>query len=262
MLFFYRRLTKGSYNRRWKFAVIIAIAVTIFYCVAFVLVLILSCSPTEAYWKVFAPGYTEKYSCTDTRWTNVLSGVLSVVTDFYSVLLPFLMLWNFEAPRRQKIALNALFSLGLLIVACGSVRTYYLHQLGTSRDLTWVGFDVFVWADLELQLSLICASAPALRVAFRIIANSPTIKKLSTNCSNTQTDSHCKTAGSSIPMSPVSVSKRDRPFIQRLSDEKNILQYAETDRHSMAGSADMAHSLKMLESGRVSVALPLQDRHS
>ena len=40
-------------------------------------------------------------------------------------------------------------------------------EFGHNSDLRWMIFDVFVWAHLELQLGLVCASAPTLRVLFR-----------------------------------------------------------------------------------------------
>lgn len=48
------------------------------------------------------------------------------------------MLWRLEATKRQKMALNAVFSLGLLVVAAGIVRTYYLERLGKAVDIPWV----------------------------------------------------------------------------------------------------------------------------
>lgn len=173
ILLFYRRLTKGTYNMRWKYAILTAIAVTVIYSLLFIFMLIFSCSPTAAYWKSFNPYYDEDFHCIQSQYTNVLSGGMSIASDLYSVLLPCIMLRKFDAPRRQKIALNIIFSLGLIAVAAGSVRTYYLEKVGHSVDLTWDGYDVLVWAQLETQLSLICASAPALRVFFRTYLTNP-----------------------------------------------------------------------------------------
>lgn len=36
-----------------------------------------------------------------------------------------------------------------------------------SSDITWQIFNVYIWSQLELQLGIMCASAPALRVFFR-----------------------------------------------------------------------------------------------
>ena len=180
VLLFYRRLVKGTFSKRWKWATIAAIIFTIIYCLAFNLALVFNCRPTEAYWKAFSMTYTADYHCANTKPLNPVSGVLSVVSDFYSVILPMGMLRHFDIDRRKKIALNAVFSLGLLVVGAGAARTYYLTELGYDYDVTWVGFNVFIWSVLEVQLAIICACAPALRVLFRHSLKDPISRAIHT----------------------------------------------------------------------------------
>lgn len=137
VLLFYRRLVQGTFSKRWKYATIGAILFTAAYMIAFVLVLVFNCSPTEAYWKAYSVTYTKSYTCSSTTFLNPLSGAISVFSDLYAVLLPMGMLRHFDAPRRQKVALNLVFSIGLFVVASGSVRTYYLYKLGINWDITW-----------------------------------------------------------------------------------------------------------------------------
>ena len=40
-------------------------------------------------------------------------------------------------------------------------------EVGHESDITWMIFNVFIWAQLELELGIMCASLPALRVFFR-----------------------------------------------------------------------------------------------
>jgi hypothetical protein len=183
ILLFYRRLQKGTFNKIWQYCIYAALAFTVAWVVGFILVLVFSCSPTEANWESANPNYRKKYSCVNGRYENLISGTLSVVSDAYSVLLPCLMLRNFDVSKRQKLALNIIFSLGLIVVAAGAVRTYYFDHLWHTYDLTYAGFDVLIWSQLELQLSLICASAPALRVFFRRYLAQP-IRALSSGRSN------------------------------------------------------------------------------
>jgi hypothetical protein len=42
-----------------------------------------------------------------------------------------------------------------------------ITETGRSKDITRSAFNLFVWAQIELQAGIICASAPALRVFFR-----------------------------------------------------------------------------------------------
>lgn len=186
ILLFYRRLTNGTYSKKWKWATIAAIVFTIVFCLAFMFVLIFQCRPTEAYWKSLTFTYTKDFTCSNTKILNPISGGLSVVSDFYSVLLPMAMTRHFDIERRKKIALNAVFSLGLLVVAAGAIRTYYLTKLGYDYDITWLGYDVFVWATLELQLAIMCACAPALRVLFRHYLRDPLSRAVQTASSRTR----------------------------------------------------------------------------
>lgn len=169
VLLFYRRLVAGTYDVRWNWAVLAAITFTAAYTLAFMLALIFNCNPTQAYWKAFDLSWIEhhKYTCADTTAINVLAGICAAASDLYSVILPLIMTKQVGLPRPQRIALNALFSLGLLVVGASAVRTYYLFEVGRQSDVSWYIFDVFVWSQLELQLGIMCASAPALRVFFR-----------------------------------------------------------------------------------------------
>lgn len=91
VLLFYRRLVKGTFESRWKWAVIIAIVFTTAYTLAFMLALVFNCNPTEAYWKAFDPTWGHDYTCVDTTVINLLAGVCAAFSDLYSVVLPFLM---------------------------------------------------------------------------------------------------------------------------------------------------------------------------
>lgn len=273
ILLFYRRLTKGTYNKRWEYAIILAISVTVLYSVGFIIVLIIACSPTSAYWESFNPFYDKKFECHETKFSNVLSGVLSVASDAWSVLLPCIMLYNFEAPRRQKIALNIIFSLGLLVVAAGSVRTYYLSKVGHSLDLTWDGYDILVWAQLETQLSLVCASAPALRVFFRDYLSKP-VKRV---FSSARSDSHqtsrrtskrihdessqSSNGSDSMPLTSFTADKSGN--LERLSEEDvetQAAQYGTSNKRMATTQAELDRALRDLEVGLPPVAYPLGEK--
>ena len=43
-----------------------------------------------------------------------MSGAFSVIGDFYSTVLPLVLVWHLKLPREKKLALYALFALGFL----------------------------------------------------------------------------------------------------------------------------------------------------
>lgn len=173
VLLFYRRLVKGTYSRVWRYLTIGAIIFTAVYGIGFILSLVVNCNPVEAYWKAYDPYYTRDWHCTDTTYLNPVAGTLSVVSDIYTVILPMGIAHKFEIATRKKVALHAVFSLGLLGAGAGCVRAYYLTRLGLEYDQFWIGFDVLLWSDLEAQLAIICASIPVLRVLFRRYLRGP-----------------------------------------------------------------------------------------
>lgn len=98
-------------------------------------------------------------------------------------MIPEIVVSSMKLPWRQKVALYGIFSTGFLyvnqpllpypllniysVVGAGLARTVWLARLSTGEhDLTWVGFEIFAWTEVEMQLAMICASAPALRAFF------------------------------------------------------------------------------------------------
>ena len=169
VLLFYRRLVTGTLARRWKLAIYFALAFHATYVLGITLGYVLICRPLEAYWKSYDYTYHEKYTCAPAESLNPVIGVLSVLSDIYAVALPFVILhyYQLDIPRRQKIGLNIIFTLGLLVAGAGVGRTYYLIKLGRIYDTSWTGFDLLVWTIVEMQLGIICACAPSLRAFFR-----------------------------------------------------------------------------------------------
>ena len=139
ILFFYRRLVDGTYSKRWKILIWIALGFTIAYTIAFCIMLLVNCSPTEAYWRAFDIPYalTNDFTCMDTSAINTITGVCAAVSDVYAVALPCIITWHYAIPKRQKIALNVIFSLGFIVVIASCIRTYWLiRKLNPMRDIT------------------------------------------------------------------------------------------------------------------------------
>ncbi|KAK5703018.1 hypothetical protein LTR97_003964 [Elasticomyces elasticus] len=167
VLLFYRRLVKDTFDSRWRIAVFAGIGFIATYTVAIVLVVILRCSPVDAAWKHYAPGYNSRYECVDTTAVNFLAGVFAILSDIYAVVLPMLMTRHFELPPRQKWALNILFALGALVVGASAARTYYTYELTQTLNVSRMVYNATACSQFELQLGIICASLPALRVFLR-----------------------------------------------------------------------------------------------
>lgn len=51
---------------------------------------------------------------------------MSAISDLYAVILPCIMTRHLRLPGQQRLALYAIFCLGLLAVAASGVRTYWM----------------------------------------------------------------------------------------------------------------------------------------
>jgi hypothetical protein len=60
-----------------------------------------------------------------------------MVSDIYAVALPWLLLRPLQMARRQKMQLNILFGLGLIVAVVSAGRTWVMVRFGTDYDLTW-----------------------------------------------------------------------------------------------------------------------------
>jgi hypothetical protein len=94
----------------------------------------------------------------------VVQSTLNVVTDFLIYALPIPTLIRLSLPWSQRIGLIVLFSVGGVIVVAGSFRAYWVHfVLFKTYDVTWEGFQIWVWTAVETNVGVICGCIPALK---------------------------------------------------------------------------------------------------
>ncbi|TID18911.1 hypothetical protein E2P81_ATG05887 [Venturia nashicola] len=173
VLMFYRRLVQGTYSRKFKLALWAAIAFVIAYTVAFFVLIFTTCRPFVALWQQYNPDWLAKnpnFVCAapllETQLSE-LAGGLSVITDFYSVMLPAVLVFNIQITRRQKYGLCFIFGMGYLVVAAGIARTIYLGRAQAEvYDKSWAAFNIFIASIAECDIAIACACAPSSKTVF------------------------------------------------------------------------------------------------
>ncbi|GLI79413.1 hypothetical protein PoHVEF18_007746 [Penicillium ochrochloron] len=163
LLWFCRRLLgAGKGNFKWfNWAFIGSMIFVGLSCLMFTFISIFQCSPIKAYWDV-SPKYP--YKCLDGGSIVFSASVINIFTDFLVTALPMPLIWSLKLPARQRLAVISIFGLGIIVNVAGSVRTVYVWKsMVTGYDTTWLGWPVLVAAAVEINLGLICSSAPALR---------------------------------------------------------------------------------------------------
>ena len=67
------------------------------------------CSPVNYFWDTAIEG-----SCTNARAGRIATDALNIITDVVMLVLPLPMVWKLVLPLRQKLAIAAIFGLGIL----------------------------------------------------------------------------------------------------------------------------------------------------
>jgi hypothetical protein len=198
-----------------------SIIFTAAYFISFFLVLVFACNPIDAAWKSLNIEWTDKYTCLDRHQLDPLNGVFSIFSDVYSMAIPVAIVARLSVPMSRKIVLYAIFCCSLIVLGASIARTIWLSRLYTDprRDLTCkfsislphcesmllisekgVGYDLLVWSSLEMQLAIICASAPAMKGFFTGLASSVTTRygSRSGGSNNHRTDQYPLDSASSV----------------------------------------------------------------
>ena len=122
--------------------------------------------PSKAYFDFIPPLYEPPYpyTCQSRYIVKLVACVINVFCDLLTVLLPIPLAWNLRLPLRQRLAVIATFGLGAAVVVVSALKTKYLvSSVRDSYDEQWDAYPLWICGIIELDVSLICASAPALR---------------------------------------------------------------------------------------------------
>ncbi|KAM0721448.1 hypothetical protein Q7P37_002372 [Cladosporium fusiforme] len=161
------------------------------------IVLLAECDPFEAYWT----GQHEKCWNPKVRIYSIyLQTAVSVFADIVCTLLPIAVVWHLTLTLKNKIAVCALMSLGVISTAFACVRA---SSLGLKvDDLSWAYCWAAIWGNLELGFGILGANLALARTYYDVFKrgfDSLTTKTRSqqnntTNNTNTHKSSNTSTS--------------------------------------------------------------------
>ncbi|RPB05431.1 hypothetical protein L873DRAFT_1785635 [Choiromyces venosus 120613-1] len=130
------------------------------------IVILFYCRPLSYYWNKTTPGGY----CWDLEIFYFINAGLNIVADVVITVLPFPVLARLyrELPKRQKVGLCGIFSLGGLVCAISVVRVVQLPALNHIKDITWDITNAMLWYYVESTFIVIAACGPALKPFFRL----------------------------------------------------------------------------------------------
>lgn len=154
MLFFYKRLTLGSFHA--KLVKILFWVVGISY-IANMMVIIFGCFPTQMNWQVspIAP-----WKCTYRPQNFIGTAVFNIVTDSLLLAIPVPMLWKLKMPLRKKLVIGLILSSGLFVIATAIIRVVLAFASAPSAA------SINRWGVRETVIGCFTVNIPILRPMF------------------------------------------------------------------------------------------------
>ncbi|KAK0630307.1 hypothetical protein B0T17DRAFT_488588 [Bombardia bombarda] len=155
ILLLYLRIFVQKWFRRACWALL---AVVIVYMVATFGLSVWQCTPVPRAWDKSIPG-----TCINLTINWYANAGFSIATDILILGLPMYPIYASQLSKGQKIALMAVFALGLFTTITSIFRLQTLSFSSTSPDTT---YDIAssIWTMIEINMAIICACLPVCRL--------------------------------------------------------------------------------------------------
>ncbi|KAI1382478.1 hypothetical protein F4677DRAFT_401996 [Hypoxylon crocopeplum] len=155
-IFFYARIFRSN-NRSFRINLWLVGSLVVGWLTAALVSTIFQCSPIERAWNP-----TLKGTCINTFAWYLSTAALSVLIDFYILLLPVPMIWALQLSLKRRICLLAAFFLAYSVIVLSIGRMIMTINLipNLNADLTWNLPPYLYWACFEGAISLISISVP------------------------------------------------------------------------------------------------------
>ncbi|KAL4904956.1 hypothetical protein BDW74DRAFT_24163 [Aspergillus multicolor] len=144
----------------YKFRIIcyIVMGVVIAYSTWAIISGFVNCVPVAKFWDRDLPGHCLSF---EALW--FFNASMNIATDLTLLILPMPLITQLQLPKRQKLALMAVFALGGLVVITSVLRLSGLRKVARSTDTSWSNVAAAYWTAAECNVAIICACLPFLR---------------------------------------------------------------------------------------------------
>ncbi|KAH7152722.1 hypothetical protein EDB81DRAFT_789540 [Dactylonectria macrodidyma] len=158
LLFFYLRIFPGPAQKfLWG-----TVAFNAAYGVCFVFLAAFQCTPVSYFWTNWDGEHKGK--CLNTNSIGWANSSISIALDLWMLAIPMWQLRSLKLHWKKKIGVAAMFVVGTFVTVVSIIRLQYLVELGSSHNPTYDQIDVSLWSTVEINIGIICASMPSLRI--------------------------------------------------------------------------------------------------
>ncbi|KAA8647058.1 hypothetical protein EYZ11_006990 [Aspergillus tanneri] len=159
----------------WTCHVLIAVNF-VFYLISSFLELF-CCQPREKFWKPWLQGHCMSM----TAVLNVVVSSINSASDIIILVLPQLRIWALHMPLGRKVAVSAVFLVGVMACAASVVRLAYTIRLYESDNISYSRFLAGLWTIPELSIGISVACLPIMPKFFKSINLEHRLSRLGTS---------------------------------------------------------------------------------
>ncbi|WXC49335.1 hypothetical protein QX201_009018 [Fusarium graminearum] len=164
MVFFYLRIfpTRGVRRALW--------ATVVFNCVfgaSFILIAAFQCQPISYFWTKWEHKADNMGTCLDINAITWSSGSINIALDVWILSIPLSQLKKMNLDWRKKIGVGIMFSVGIFVTIVSILRlsaTIKMRAGVGANNATWEYTEFDQWSTIEVNVGIICACMPSLRV--------------------------------------------------------------------------------------------------
>jgi hypothetical protein len=159
LLFFYLRIFPGTKIRKLIWGTIVF---DIMFGVVFVFVGIFQCRPISFYWKNWDEEHEGK--CIDVNAVGWANAAISILLDGWMLALPISQVASLNLHWKKKVGVALMFTVGTFVTIVSILRLQSLVHFAKSLNPTWDDFLVAQWSTIEINVGIVCACMPSMRV--------------------------------------------------------------------------------------------------
>ena len=89
----------------------------------------------------------------------LIGGTFMTIMDLVVTAVPVPIIMKLQMPIRQRLGVQVLLSLGLIVCLVGGVRIYYTWDCfvnPSSFDESWSSYPLYLCATIEVDLGVVC----------------------------------------------------------------------------------------------------------
>ncbi|KAL1652907.1 hypothetical protein SLS61_004527 [Didymella pomorum] len=132
------------------------------YGFIFTIIAIVPCLPVSYYWTNWSE--ETRGQCVDINALVWANAAISIVLDVWMLAIPLYEVFRLQMSWRKRFSVALMFFVGTFVTIVSMIRLRFLVVFARGNNPTWDQANVVNWSNIEINVGIICACLPTVRV--------------------------------------------------------------------------------------------------